>query len=151
MPDVHSDGVVVLGVVVLPPNTAEQLLRGDHLALVFAEGRQQGELGGRQGQGRAVERGLMVLHIDDQAPAGERLFPGSFPVVAFVPPQLGFHPGHQLQGEEGLGDVVVRPQGQAVDFVQLLPFGGEHDHRVLVPFPDAPAQLKAADFRQHHV
>ena len=74
MPDVHSDGVVVLGVVALPPDTAEQFLRGDHLPLVFAEDSQQGELGGRQGQGRAVEGGLVGLHVDDQAAAGERLF-----------------------------------------------------------------------------
>ena len=56
-----------------------------------------------------------------------------------IAPQLGFYPGYQLQRAEGLGDIVVSPQGKAGYFINFLSLGGEHDNRIGILFPDDPA------------
>ena len=72
-------------------------------------------------------------------------------VVAGVPPQLSFHPGHQLQGVEWLCEVVVRPQGQPHDLVHVLHLGGEHEDGEQVVLPDLLAQGEPVHVREHHV
>ena len=76
---------------------------------------------------------------------------GSGVVVPGVPPQLGLHPGRQLQRVEGLCDVVVRPQGQTGDLVHILYPGGEHDDGKQVVLPDPLAQGKAVHVGEHDV
>lgn len=65
---------------------------------------------------------------------------------------MGLDPGHQLPDGEGLGDVVVRTQVQAQNFVLLLLPGGDNQHRGVFPLvPEELAHLKAVHLRQHEV
>ena len=72
-------------------------------------------------------------------------------VVPGVPPELGLDPGHQLQRIEGLGEVVVRPQGQPHDLVHVLHPGSEHQDGEQVRLPDLLAQSEAVHIREHHI
>ena len=68
------------------------------------------------------------------------------------PADMGLDPGHQLPDGEGLGDVVVRAQVQAQNFVLLLLPGGDNQHRGVFPLvPEELAHLKAVHLRQHEV
>ena len=68
--------------------------------------------------------------------------------------QQVIHPGPQDRQGEGLGHIVVRPQLQAGDLVQLQVVGGENEHRQRGVGPQAAEQLQAAAVRevqiQHH-
>ena len=68
-----------------------------------------------------------------------------------VPPKLAPHPGDELLGVVGLGDIVVGPHGKAQDFVRVLALGGEDDHRQVPPLPDAEQGAEAVQPRHHHV
>ena len=62
----------------------------------------------------------------------------------------GFHPGQQLHQLEGLDDIVLRPQAQALHPVLQLSLGGEEDHRhlqLLAVFQE----LVAVGLGQHNV
>ena len=73
------------------------------------------------------------------------------PVAAGAAEQ-GVHAGGQLGRGEGLGHIVVRAGHQAGHLVHLLGTGGEHDDAdFVVGGPDAAADLKAVDVRQHDV
>ena len=64
----------------------------------------------------------------------------------------GIHPGHQLAGAKGLGDVVIGAQHQAVHLVHLLAFGGKHDDAQGIIFlPDMLADGKTVDAGHHDI
>ena len=97
---------------------------------------------------------LIVVRVDGQPAAGahgpagvrrSRLLHGRAADV-------GLDPGHQLPHGEGLGDVVVRPDLQALDLVRLLLPGGEDDDgHAAALLPENAAHIKADHLRQHHV
>ena len=72
-------------------------------------------------------------------------------VVPGVAAQLGFDAGHQLQGIKGLGDVIIRPQSKAGDFIHIFHPGCKHDNGIKVPLPDTLAKGEAVHIRQHHI
>ena len=76
---------------------------------------------------------------------------GGVVVVAGEAAQLGLDPRHQLQGIEGLGDIVVGAQGEAGDFVHVLHPRRQHDDGKEVVLPNFLAKGKAVQIRQHHV
>ena len=151
----HGDGAVAPGVVdLVPPHRLEQLPGAHHLPLPLQQGAQDGELRGGEVQRPAPQGALVGPHVHLQLPAGQNPAAplGLGGVVPLVPPQLGLHPGHQLQGPEGLGEVVVRPQGEAGDLVRLPVPGGEHDDGIVLPLvPNAPAQLVPVHAGEHQV
>ena len=140
--------------VFLPPHALKEPLGGDDLAPVLTEHPENVKLNGGEAQLPVVEGTLVGGPVDDQAvevndvPAVAGLVSL---VVAGVAAQLGFDPGHQLQRVEGLGNVVVRADGEAGDLVHVLRLGGEHEYREVVLLADFPAEGKAADVGEHHV
>ena len=68
-----------------------------------------------------------------------------------IAPELATHPGHQLLGMEGLGDVVVRPHGQAEHLVRVLALGAEHNNGQVALFPDFHHRRKPVQLWHHHV
>ena len=73
--------------------------------------------------------------FDGDGPGGDE--PGALlrPAQGGVPPQLALYPGDDLQGVEGLGDVVVRPDVQAQDLVGVLAFNFIILNSFLMIFP----------------
>ena len=63
------------------------------------------------------------------------------------PAQHRLDPGHYLPGAEGLDDIVVRPQLQPQDPVDLLPLGRQHDDGGAAGSPDLPTNIHAAFLR----
>ena len=151
MPDVHRDGIVVLGVILVLPDEVEQLLGADHLALSLAQDAEDGELRGGQVQELLVQEAFVGLHVQGKAGYLQDVILLQARVVPFVPAQLGLHPGHQLQRQEGLGYIVVRAHGKAGNLVRLLPLGRQHDDGVVVALPDPAADVQAACPGQHDV
>ena len=101
----------------------------------------------------AVDPHPPALPVDLQAPDLQNLRPGLFPAAhqALVPLDVALHPGHQLAGGEGLGHVVIRPQAQAPDLVNVVSQGGDDDDGGVLLLPEAAADLKAAEPREHHI
>ena len=64
---------------------------------------------------------------------------------------MRLHPGYQLAGTEGLCHVVIRPQAQSPDLVNIVFLGGNHDDRNIFLLPHLPADLKAIHPRQHQI
>ena len=151
MPDVYSDGIVLPAVILVLPDGVEQLLRADHAALLPAQDLQHGEFSRRQLQVLSAKGTLVGPHIQGEASPDQQvlLLPGT--IVLLTAAQLGLYPGHHLQGPEGLCDVVVRPQCQAIDLVDLLPLCGEENNRVRIFFPYLPADSEPAHSRHHDV
>ena len=59
-------------------------------------------------------------------------------------------PKHQFPGGKGFGDIVVAPQFQSHDSVQLLIAGGHKYHRYIGAFPDGLDEIKAIDLPAEH-
>ena len=67
-------------------------------------------------------------------------------------PQLRLDTSEQFHHLEGFGDVIVRPEPQAGDLVDHLPFRGEHDHRrVDAALSEIAQHVEAIEARKHHV
>ena len=145
---------VVAVQIFLPPRRLKELLAGHHLALAAAQVPEDGELQRREGELLPKEKALVVGFGDLQAPdvvlLGDRLRPAAR-VVAGVAAQLGLDPGHQLQGVEGLCDIVVRPQGEAGDLVHVLHLGGQHENGKEMLLPDLLAKRESVHIGEHHV
>ena len=70
---------------------------------------------------------------------------------SLIPGHMGLDPGHQLTGREGLGHVVVRPQAQAPDLVDIVLLGRYHEDGHVSGLPDPSADFKAVHARQHQI
>ena len=60
-------------------------------------------------------------------------------VVARAAAQLRLDAGDQFEGTEGFGDIIVRAEGEAVDFVDFGLAGSEHEDGIGMLFTDAAA------------
>ena len=101
---------------------------------------------GQSGDTKAVDLNLLRL------PLGQRVSRTlTSLVIPFIATELGLDPCQQLQGIKRLGDIVVRPHGQAHDLVHILHLGGEHDNGIQVGFPYPLAEGEAVHIREHHV
>ena len=67
------------------------------------------------------------------------------------PPQDGVDAGDELLHLKGLDHVVVRPHLQALDAVEHLTLGRQHDDGYLAGLPDLGADGPAVHHRQHDV
>src|SRR6266403_774748 len=61
------------------------------------------------------------------------------------------NPGHQLARIEGLAQVVIGPELQAHDPVDVIPARREHQDGRFVGCSELPQYVEAADARQHHI
>ena len=61
------------------------------------------------------------------------------------------HPGQQLTGAKGLGEIIVGPHVQGAHLVRLLAPGGDHDDRDTAPLPQADHEVQAIHVRQTQV
>ena len=61
------------------------------------------------------------------------------------------HPRHQFPGRKGLHNIIICPQSQTADFVNVLLFCSHHENGNVQPFPQLPAQRKAVQLRQHQI
>ena len=99
----------------LPPHPAVDLLRRKHPAWVGHQQLHDFRLRGRQPHRLPVGGQLAALRVIGEPAVDQKTCPGlgvDVPQLG-VPAQLAADPGRQLLGVEGLGDVVVRPHGQA--------------------------------------
>ncbi len=145
----HVDGTL-LDVDVAAPDLVEQLAAGVGTLLMGHEKLQQA-IFGRAHLGRFAIDGHTVADGIEQQPADlDRRLAVAGPGTA----QHGLEAGHQLTRREGLGDVVVGADFQALDLVVLFTLGGEHDDRdiagQLVALEPA-GQFDAAGAGQHPV
>ena len=62
-----------------------------------------------------------------------------------------FHSGNQLTGTERFCHIVIRSQTQTADLINIVLFGRDHDHRIVLYIPDLTADLKSVHFRKHQV
>jgi hypothetical protein len=67
------------------------------------------------------------------------------------PAQQRAHPGHQLAGAVGLGEVVVGAEVEAEQQIVLGRAGGQHDDRDRRVDPQHPAHVEPVDLGQHEV
>ena len=68
-----------------------------------------------------------------------------------VAPQLAADSGADLQGLEGLGDIVVRSQVQPQHLVRVLAFGGEQDDRGVALLPDGGQGAQSVHDGHHDI
>lgn len=66
-------------------------------------------------------------------------------------PQNHLDPCQQLASAEGLGEIVVRPQLQAKDAIELVAARRQHDDRCARACPKLATQLQTVDTWQHDV
>ena len=143
--DVHRAG---LAREIGPPDVLEQRVARQHHARIAGERDQEIELAGSQVEPPVVHRGLPAPRIDAEAAdldgasaAGRRVGPA----------QDRLDPRHEGSRVERLRDVVVRPELQADDRVDVVRSRREHQHRRVADAPDLAADLEAVELWQHQV
>ena len=75
----------------------------------------------------------------------------TFCIKMKIPSQMSFDPGHQLQWIERFGHIIVGPDTQPLNFIQVIRFRSQHDNRHPVFFPYADTGFQPVHFRHHHV
>ena len=110
MADVDGYGIVGADGILIPDLFVD-LVDGEYLSGILYKEQQDVILNGRELDGLAVHRHLFIFIIDHETAALIDL--GAVLLVQVsklgVAAELGFDPGHQLQGIKGLCDIIVRP------------------------------------------
>src|SRR5882724_7592447 len=151
--DVGVDGaaVDVLGVA---PDVGQELAAGLHPAGALHEQAQEAELGRGERDLLAADAQLVAGDVELDAPHREVGLAVRRGGLRLLPPQDRLHPQDHLARAERLADVVVGPQLQADDAVDLLAAGGQHDDGHpggrAVPLQQT-GELQAVHPRQHEV
>ena len=133
--------------VLIVPDTVLNLLPGEHLFLVAQQVLQDGELLGQQGDLLPAPGDPPLGCVQGQVAGGEQVG-----ALAGVLAGHGPDAGQQLVKVEGLDQVVVRPQVQALHPVRHAVPGGEEENRGVHPLlPQFPHQGIAVLLGHHHV
>ena len=143
--DVDHQGVLIPHKGPLPEGVA-QGVHGDDVAPGLPQLLQQRELLGGQGGLHAVAAHEALAPVDLRVPEPRRVRR-----FAVDPPQHGAQPEQQLLGQEGLCDVVVRPEAQPAEPVRVLVPGGEEQHRHVPALAQLPEQGEPVPVREVHV
>ncbi len=104
---------VVVVQILFFPYRFKQLFRGNDSAAVAAEVPQDAEFDGSQGQLLSVQEAFMAVLCNVQPTDIQLLYLAAFGicgVIAGISAQLGFYPGHKLQGIKGVGDASSAPR-----------------------------------------
>src|SRR5205085_1063334 len=137
--------------VIVAPDLVEDLLAVEDLALVLDEELQQLELAHGGLDLLAVLGERLALEVEDELAELEAVRDALL-LVAALAAQDGVDPGDHLADVERLGDVVIGPEVEAHDLVDLLVLRGEDDDRDLdVVLLERLADLEAGDPREHDV
>src|SRR6266540_3704505 len=137
------------GGVVAPDLIEHSVARHDLTAAAQEEAQDVELLVGQLNRG-AFASGLALFEINLHL--SEAVFGHSLPEPRRMPPQAYADPGHQLAQRKRLYDVVVGPDLEAEDPVDLLPLCGEHDDGSFDSFlPQLAADVEAAHSWQHDV
>src|SRR5262245_3409981 len=125
--DVHVDRTR-LHVYVATPHQVQQLEPVVDPMRMGHEELEQLELAEREARPLAVDRRLVGVEVDTQPPALEDLV-REREVFSVGAAKDGTHARHQLPRRERLGDVVVGPELETEDAIDLLGPRGQHDDR----------------------
>ena len=152
--DVHIHDLHIAEII-LAPYAFQDLLPHQRCAGVAEEQLHDLELHLGQVDGRAVFVQHAALFVQHKGAADELLLLlGGFGGHAAPLDAAGqcFQPGHQLRHREGLGNVIVRTDGQPADLIALLPFGRhDNDADLVVLAADRLAQTQTVHSGQHNV
>ena len=144
----HVDDPLVAEEVV-SPHPLEQLAAREHTTGRASERDEQIELERAQLDGLTVSLDLAGVDVDHE-PRRTRAAP-RFGRLHHPAPQHRLHAGDELAGAEGLRHVVVGPDRQADELVDLLRTRREQDHRHLRSGAELTEHLEPVDSRHHHV
>jgi len=125
------------------PDLIQDIVPADHLALARDQQFQQPEFLGREAERLPPFGRRLSFKVDADISEGKFLDLGG---LGLAPAQYGPDPGQEFPGSEGLEEIIIGPQFEAHDFIQLLHFSaGQHDdrRRNLVP-AELPADLQAS-------
>src|SRR5918997_6110000 len=145
--DVHVDRALVAELVA--PHPREQGAAREHPARVGGECYQELELRIRQVHVLAADGDPAAGQVDLQAVVVELVL--ALPRGHRRPAHDRTHPRHELSYRERLGNVVVSPELQPHDPVDLVVLRREHDDRNVALRPDSTAHLRAIYLGQHDV
>src|ERR1700680_492372 len=150
--DVDVDHPRLDGVLVAP-DRAEDPLSGEHLAGVRGQVGEKVELGMGEDDVPIGAGNTPLGRVDDQVskhqPAVRRLVVAAqLPCLARVGPD----PGEELAWTERLGDIVVGPDLETEDDIDLVVLGAEDDHRHPVArAADLPADVEPGEVGEHEI
>src|SRR5215210_2922534 len=147
MADVHVDRALVAELVA--PHPREQGAPREHPPRVGGERYQELELRVCQVYVLAAHSHPAAGQVDLQAIVAELVL--ALPGGHRSPAHDRAHPGHELPDCERLGDVIVGPELQAHDPVDLVVLRREHNDRDVALRPDPATHLRAVYLRQHDV
>ena len=108
-------------------------------------------LPGGERHGVAVQGDFLRPVVQGDAPQAQGRGADGAAAQLQIPAKLRLDPRQDLHGVEGLGDIVVRPQIQALNFVRVLGFGREQDHRHVGRLPQAGQGGDAVQLGHHDV
>ena len=148
--DVDRHGVVRAEGLFLPHGGVD-LLGGEHRAGGGQEKLEYLVFLGGEGHRLPVQQHLLGAVVQADAPGSQGLARFRRALIAEIAPQLAADPGADLQGLEGLGHIVVRPQVQAQDLVRILAFGGEEDDGGAAALPKGGQGAQPVHHRHHDV
>ena len=152
--DIHSPAAAVE--IPAPDTFQNQIARHDDAALARQEEQQLVFLG-LHGQGGVVPAHLMARLVNDQIAKRNLLSRrrniqrGQFLADQPLAAQHSLDAGHQLAHAERLGHVVVRPDLQTDDLVDLVCFGRQHQDRHVHLLAQHAAHLDPVHAGEHQV
>src|SRR5450759_772421 len=153
LPDVDHVNVdaVIIPDPAWPPDPFDELLAGVGKLGSLGQCVQQVELGAGELYRGLSQVDLSGLRVQAQVPDRAHLWvPSGLDGGAWAAKQAA-DTGGQLSGGEGFGHVVVSPDRQPDERVDLFTSGGQHDHVSVGEGAQLAAYLDAVDARQHHV
>ena len=135
--------------VVGSPDPVDERLAGEHAAGVLHQQLEELEFLARQVDGLSPDGDLEPLRVEPDTPGFENL-----PFICRFPPgssQNGPDPGNELSGAERLGDIVIGPELQSDNLVDLGVASGEHDDRHVRRTTDLLADVLSWKAGEHEV
>ena len=136
----------------LLPDRLIEHLGGKHLAGIRHQQMQYGIFRGGQGHGFPLHRNGFRPVIQGDAADGDVAGGGLRAAAQMgIAPQLRTHPGQHLHGNEGLGNIIIRPHIQPQHLILGFGFGGKQNNRGVGKFPDPGGGGDAVHDRHHHI
>jgi len=139
-------------VIIVTPNVVEEAVAGEDLAGMGVEELEQFQFSWGEGFGGFAALELKGFRIDARNPDLERVVVFGVGRALAGSAQQSVNAGEQFAEAEGFGDVIIRAEIEADDFINFLPFGGEHQDRGGDFFgAELFANVVAAEAREHDI
>src|SRR4249919_2439521 len=140
-----------LAVVRPAPQSLQELAPREHDAGALREDDQHLELDERELDGLPANVDCPSGNVDPELAPLDELLPFSGEVRRRGAPEECAHAAPELADRERLRDVVVRPELEPENLVELLAAGGEHDDRDVALPSQALAHLEPVESWEHHI